>query len=475
MTSVLEEWPWAYVLLDSHAMQNCHYCLQKCDDPLECSVCEFARKAWPDHNSECFLLARSAFDLPDALVRLISRVLLKINTQGSKTDSLMTTTLTTYKKLTFDDLQSHNKNTSDDPFKAFNFAQCVHKLHMYMDNERIPDSAELMNIYGKILFNSMLILNNDLNPIGIGIYLALSQFEHSCIPNSVVVFNGPMALLNYLSPNMPDNKEVATSYTLSYVPIMEETDTRRRNLYNEYYFICQCTRCLDEKLDLIATSLSCKTAKCPGHVTFPQPKEFKDSELTPTPKSESTAMAKCDLCGRIAENLWLSQILMIAFLLALTARCSRADAKFNMIVDLYKKETQDLHPLNVYLIRTKCILTNACVCRGLTSDALKHYEELLPLLRYYLPDNHPMLAVVELNIGNLQCKFKNWDIAKCHFVEAAKIMKFSHSRSHPLRKTAARCVAACETAMKKGIRTVNDNAPPSGTPNDQGKNRVQLI
>ncbi|KHJ41507.1 MYND finger [Trichuris suis] len=321
MPSVLEEWPWAYVLLDSETMQYCHYCFRRCDDLLECSVCEFAvycntkcqKNAWPDHSGECFLIARTPYDLPTTIVRLISRVLIKINMQGLKSDILMTTTLTDYKKPNFEELDSHYKEINEDASKATNFTQCMHQLHMFMDAERLPAAARLVDIYGKIAFNSLLILNNDLNPIGLGIYLTFSQFQHSCLPNSAVVFNGPTAILNYLGSTPPEKKDAAASYTISYGPIIEETEMRRRYLYNNYYFVCQCPRCSDENFDLIASSLSCKTENCPGHVAFRQSNEMPVASATSS--SDSTefhaAVGTCDVCGKSVENLWESKILMI--------------------------------------------------------------------------------------------------------------------------------------------------------------------
>ena len=45
-------------------------------------------------------------------------------------------------------------------------------------------------IYGRILINSFNIMNAENLPIGIGLYLEGSVFDHSCDPNATVVFDG---------------------------------------------------------------------------------------------------------------------------------------------------------------------------------------------------------------------------------------------------------------------------------------------
>ena len=45
-------------------------------------------------------------------------------------------------------------------------------------------------IYGRILINSFNIMNAESLPIGIGLYLEGSVFDHSCEPNATVVFDG---------------------------------------------------------------------------------------------------------------------------------------------------------------------------------------------------------------------------------------------------------------------------------------------
>lgn len=63
-------------------------------------------------------------------------------------------------------------------------------LFGFLGDVPIPNSAELMGIYGRICINSFNIFDLDMNSIGVGIYLAPSIVDHSCVPNAVATFEG---------------------------------------------------------------------------------------------------------------------------------------------------------------------------------------------------------------------------------------------------------------------------------------------
>lgn len=63
-------------------------------------------------------------------------------------------------------------------------------LLQFLDETLIPNTAELMGIYGRICINSFNIVDLNMNTIGVGIYLGPSVIDHSCKPNAVAVFEG---------------------------------------------------------------------------------------------------------------------------------------------------------------------------------------------------------------------------------------------------------------------------------------------
>lgn len=82
-------------------------------------------------------------------------------------------------------------------------------LFELLGNSFLPNSAELMGMYGRVssikmipqrsfliisqfqmCINSFNICNQDFQCIGTGIYLAASIIDHSCDPNAVAIFEG---------------------------------------------------------------------------------------------------------------------------------------------------------------------------------------------------------------------------------------------------------------------------------------------
>ena len=78
------------------------------------------------------------------------------------------------------------------------FTSLCRVLFEFMGKSELPNTAELMGIYGRICVNSFDILDQDMNSIGVGIYLAPSIIDHSCKPNAVAVFEGTTIIIRAL-------------------------------------------------------------------------------------------------------------------------------------------------------------------------------------------------------------------------------------------------------------------------------------
>lgn len=67
-----------------------------------------------------------------------------------------------------------------------------------MGSYLLPNSAEMLGLYGRICVNSYNILDSDMNSIGVGIYLGPSVIDHSCKPNAAAVFEGTTIFIRAL-------------------------------------------------------------------------------------------------------------------------------------------------------------------------------------------------------------------------------------------------------------------------------------
>lgn len=93
-------------------------------------------------------------------------------------------------------------------------------LFEFLGDRSLPNSAELMGMYGRVsvtkmfyfttcssnnwsfqmCINSFNICNQDFQCIGTGIYLAASIIDHSCEPNAVAIFEGTTLNIRSIKP-----------------------------------------------------------------------------------------------------------------------------------------------------------------------------------------------------------------------------------------------------------------------------------
>ena len=99
---------------------------------------------------------------------------------------------------------------------------------MFLRNE------ELLNIFISSEFSS--------EPFGIGLYLLGSLLDHSCAPNCNVKFLGRDLFIV-----AKEEVSCISLATISYVNTMNDTNTRRAELMENWSLACTCSLCLDTK------------------------------------------------------------------------------------------------------------------------------------------------------------------------------------------------------------------------------------
>lgn len=85
-----------------------------------------------------------------------------------------------------------------------------------------------------------------MNAIGTALYVAASVFDHSCVPNAAPVFVGNRITVRAMK-HVKDGEKVV----INYVDLKMPYGKRREALRSQYYFDCDCIRCLYEKTDQI--------------------------------------------------------------------------------------------------------------------------------------------------------------------------------------------------------------------------------
>ncbi|XP_039765676.1 histone-lysine N-methyltransferase SMYD3 isoform X2 [Pararge aegeria] len=161
------------------------------------------------------------------------------------------------------DLMSHYTDLKTDKKRMDHFSSLCVVLFEFLKDISMPNTVELMGLYGRMVINSFTILDIDMNSIGTGIYLASSIIDHSCNPNAVATFNGKTINVRVIK-DMPclDWKQIR----ISYVDMMKTPIERQTELQQNYYFLCTCDRCMDEEHLKYVHAAKCLNAKCSNPV-----------------------------------------------------------------------------------------------------------------------------------------------------------------------------------------------------------------
>lgn len=105
-----------------------------------------------------------------------------------------------------------------------------------------------------------------MNSIATGIYLGVSVTDHSCKPNAVATFDGTTLYIRTIQ-DLP-SVDLPSKIFISYVDLMDTTETRRHELQQNYYFWCKCEKCLDEQEPIEMNAGACPNGKCNAFINF---------------------------------------------------------------------------------------------------------------------------------------------------------------------------------------------------------------
>ncbi|XP_067844728.1 histone-lysine N-methyltransferase SMYD3 isoform X1 [Heptranchias perlo] len=243
--------PYAYIPSKKARGSVCDYCLSRKEPLLRCSQCKMARYcnatcqklAWADHKRECKCLRSIYPNIPTDMARLVARIIFKLLT-GSPCSS--------EELYSVSDLQSNIKEMSEE--MKGGLGQLTAMLQFYMKEEvhdasQLPPGLNLLHLFGQVTCNCFTISNGEMQEVGVGLYPSMSLLNHSCDPNSVIVFEGKQLQLHAVRQIQADEE-----LTVSYIDVMATSQERRRQLEKQYCFTCDCNRCetADKDADMLA-------------------------------------------------------------------------------------------------------------------------------------------------------------------------------------------------------------------------------
>ncbi|XP_026728745.1 histone-lysine N-methyltransferase ASHR1 [Trichoplusia ni] len=461
---ILTEQPFAFVLSSKEQGSRCDNCLEK-GKVLKCSGCQFVhycgrscqRDAWGDHKWECANFKRVAPKvLPDG-ARMLAKIINRLyRGDGHSFRSFYSGTSFRMWK----DLMSHYSDLKADKKRMDHFTSLCVVLYEFLKDISLPNTVEMMGLYGRMVINSFMILDIDMNSIGTGIYLASSILDHSCSPNAVATFDGKTINIRAIQ-DMPclDWNQMR----ISYIDLMKTPYDRQTELLQNYYFLCQCDRCMDEKQIKHVHGAICLNKQCEEPVTIPW-KENCQVVRIPTTKSEGNGISTdsqngeestislntkdviengedkdtvhCKECGTKYTDKHVDVFVKtMEFTHVHLQNMERASVAY-VDVCQYCLDRQEgvLHPLNVMHAQTLDHAFDALIQVQLWEKACVYAEKLIRCFRFYYGDRNPLLGLLHLKYGKILLYKMEVQQALAQLKSAEKIIKMTHGDRHPLYK-----------------------------------------
>ncbi|XP_031626334.1 histone-lysine N-methyltransferase SMYD3 [Contarinia nasturtii] len=421
---ILKEQPFVYVLKSKYRTDRCDSCLKTghLGKVLKCSGCQYVyycnrecqTNGWKIHKAECVCLKRAAGKIVPDAARVILRIILKLNDGGGAEKGYYTDKF--YRK--FKDLMSHFPDIQNDQRRIEHVESLTAVLHNILTVDLMPNQTDFLAIYGRMIVNAFNILDQEMNSIGTGIYLGVSVTDHSCKPNAVATFDGITLYIRTIEdlPSVDWSK-----IFISYVDLMDTTETRRHDLEKNYYFLCKCERCLDDKEPIEMNAGACPNAKCQAFISFD------------TIKSYPTKCAKCNECISEKDAQRFKDIMQTTRMHLDSMKMSSV-AYLDICSILVAKQRGVLHKMNVLFLKTLDLAFESAIGVEKWDEALEYGMELLPGFRKYNGDFNPLVGLLHMKVGKIQL-FKNYPRDALHNLnKASDILKITYGEEHNLYK-----------------------------------------
>ncbi|CAH1099652.1 unnamed protein product [Psylliodes chrysocephalus] len=415
---ILEEKPFVYILCSKFRTERCDFCFKK-DQLSKCSVCRNTyycgracqREGWSVHKLECQYIKEIAPRvLPDA-ARMLARLIKIIEKGGDSTKGYYTDT----KYRMFKDLMSHYPNLKNDQIRMEHFSSLYGVLYEFFRGECMPNSAELMGMYGRMCVNSFSICNQELQSLGTGMYLGASIVDHSCKPTAVVTFEGTTLVMRALETfsNLDWSK-----IFISYIDVMATKRERQAELEQTYYFQCRCPKCIVPELIIEMTGAACPNSDCDNCI-------------------DSISMQPGDKCSK-CDSL-ITEEFIKTFKEVLDMTCMHLDSmKDTTYLDVcevcLKKQKNVFYKYNVKHIKTMDLAFDSSIEFGKFDDATEYGLHLIKSFYEYYGKIHPMTGLLHLKLAKLFL-YQNRSREALHNLQKAKeILKITHGLTSSLFK-----------------------------------------
>ncbi|CAL5414457.1 unnamed protein product [Camellia sinensis] len=423
---ILSEEPYVSVPNRVSVDSRCDWCLTT-SNLKRCSSCQVVwycgstcqKSDWKLHRLECGALSKLDKARKKSLtssIRLMVKLYLRRKLQSEK---IIPTTVTDNYNLV-EALVSHMSDIDEKQLVLY--AQMANLVSLIL---QLPDIniKEIAEIFSKLACNAHTICDSELRPLGTGLYPIISIINHSCLPNSVLVFEGRVAVIRAVQ-HIPKGTEVS----ISYIETAGSTMTRQKALKEQYFFSCACLHCIkvgqpdDIQESAILEGYRCKDNGCDGFLL----RDFGDKGFI------------CHQCGLVRDKEEMKEIASeIKFLSEKASKLlssgynTEASATYKMIEKLQVKLC---HPFSIDLMRTRETLLKILMELQDWKEALAYCRLTIPVYQRAYPGFHPLLGLQYYTSGKLEWLLGATKDAIKSLTEAVDILRITHGTNTQFMK-----------------------------------------
>ncbi|KAL2631968.1 hypothetical protein R1flu_016654 [Riccia fluitans] len=422
---IISQEPYSSVLDSSSGNRRCDNCFNLSSNLKRCSACKSVRYccsscqayAWKRHKSECQMLIKLNEEkqrTPPPSLRLVVRLVIKRILQQS---GVLSTTADDNFEIV-EALPTHFSETQEE--RLVLYAQMANLVETIVAPSEV-DLKDICQLFCRLACNAHTICDEEFRPVGTGLYPVISIINHSCAPNAVLLFDGKRGAVRALQ-----RIEKGTEVTISYVELAGSTKSRQQALKEQYYFVCQCQRCMKMETgegileDAILEGYKCSVQQCNGAVL----------SGTDQPGSHCvTCGSGCDIkkfkLSESAANKLLDE--------ANTATKSKDDAPARKLFEEAEEIQKEIfHVHSVHLMRTRDALMKICMSLKDWQSALRYCLLTLPAYERAYSLKSPLVGLQYFSLGKLQWFLGNSLEAMRALTRAKGILSVTHGSSSSL-------------------------------------------
>ncbi|KAL1344531.1 hypothetical protein HN51_018419 [Arachis hypogaea] len=416
---IISQEPYVCVPNNNSVQKRCEGCftttnLKKCS---RCQVVWYCgtscqKLEWKFHRLECEVLSRLDNDKKKFVtpsIRLMVKLYLRRKLQNEKI--IPSTVMDNYNLV--EALVSHMSDITKEQLLLY--AQMANLVNVILQWPEI-NIKEIAENFSKFACNAHTICDSELRPLGTGLYPVISIINHSCLPNSVLVFEGRSASVRAVQ-HVPKGSEVL----ISYIETAGSTMTRQKALKEQYLFNCTCPRCSklgqydDIRESAILEGYRCKNEKCDGFLL----------------RTTDGKGFQCQQCGLVREKEEIKKTATeINSLSEEEASKLSSAGYYQEAISIYKMieklQTKLYHPFSISLMRTREKILKSLMELEHWSEALAYCKLTIPVYQSAYPAIHPLLGLQYYTCGKLEWYLGETEEAVKSLTKAVDILRITH-------------------------------------------------